>query len=89
MSILVIWKRIFVFLRFSLLSYVNGVFGTKNSFLKTGLRVEVFENAGWSLSCGWTKTEVFEYDDLKHHAEHVRDARVFALCAWAKTIRLH
>ena len=28
---------------------------------------EIFENAGFSFSCGRTKTEVFEYDDVKYH----------------------
>ena len=29
-------------------------------------RVESFENGGFSFTCGWTETEVFEYDDLIH-----------------------
>jgi len=30
-------------------------------------RVEFYENAGKSFLCEWTKTEVFEYDDVTHH----------------------
>ena len=37
------------------------------SFLKTLSRVEIFENAAFSFTCGRTKTEVFEYDDVTHH----------------------
>ena len=29
--------------------------------------VKVFDNAGFSLRCGRTKMEVFEYDDIIHH----------------------
>ena len=39
----------------------------KRIFSKTHSRVEIFENAGLSFTCGRTKTEVFEYDDVTHH----------------------
>ena len=29
--------------------------------------MKIFENAGFSFTCGRTKTEVFEYDDVVHH----------------------
>ena len=29
--------------------------------------MEVFENARLSFTCGRTKTEIFEYDDVIHH----------------------
>ena len=49
-------------------SYVSGENGyRKRSFAKTLFRVEIFENAGFSFSFGRTKTEVFEYDDVKYH----------------------
>ena len=49
-------------------SYVSGENGyRKRSFAKTLFRVETFENAGLSLSFERTKTEVFEYDDVKYH----------------------
>ena len=39
----------------------------KRTFSKTLSRAEIFENAGLSFTCGRTKTEVFEYDDVIHH----------------------
>ena len=36
-------------------------------FSKTLSRVKIFENAGHSFTCGQTKTQVFEYDDVMHH----------------------
>ena len=36
-------------------------------FSKTLSRVKIFENASHSFTCGRTKTEVFEYDDVMHH----------------------
>ena len=39
----------------------------KRIFSKTLSTVEIFYNAGYSFTCGWTKTEVFEYDDVMHH----------------------
>ena len=36
-------------------------------FSKTFSRVEIFEKAGFSFTCGRTKTEVFQYDDVIHH----------------------
>ena len=32
--------------------------------------MEIFEDAGLPFSCGRTKTEVSEYDDVKHHTAH-------------------
>ena len=40
--------------------HVNGVF----RFSKTVPRVECFENTDLSFSCGRTKTEIFEYNDV-------------------------
>ena len=39
----------------------------KRIFSKTLSRVEIFENAGFSFTCGRKKTEVFEYDDVVYH----------------------
>ena len=36
-------------------------------FSKTFSRVEIFKKAGFSFTCGRTKTEVFQYDDVIHH----------------------
>ena len=36
----------------------------KRIFSKTISWVEIFENAGFSFTCGRKKTEVFEYDDV-------------------------
>ena len=30
-------------------------------------KTHLFKNAGHSFTCGRTKTEVFEYDDVMHH----------------------
>ena len=38
----------------------------KRIFSKTLSRVEIFENAGFSSTCGRTKTDNFEYDDVIH-----------------------
>ena len=39
----------------------------KRIISKTVSRVKIFENAGHSLTCGGTKTEVSEYGDVIHH----------------------
>lgn len=39
----------------------------KSHLLKTLSRVKIFENASHSFTCGRTKTEVFEYNDVIHH----------------------
>ena len=39
----------------------------KRPFSKTLSRMEIFENADSSFTCGRTKTVVFEYDDVIHH----------------------
>ena len=45
--------------------HVNGVSEhPKRHFSKTLSSVDCLENAGFSFSCGWTKTEVLEYDDV-------------------------
>ena len=36
-------------------------------FSKTFSRGEIFEKAAFSFTCGRTKTEVFQYDDVIHH----------------------
>ena len=33
-------------------------------FTKTFSRVEIFEKAGFSFTCGWIKMEVLQYDDV-------------------------
>ena len=62
---------------FSCLAYRPLEFGEnghrKRIFSKTLSRVEIFENAGFSSTCGRTKTEVFEYDDVVH-VHHILDA---------------
>ena len=40
------------------------------SFSKTIRRVEIFQNARSSFSCGRTATEVLKYDDVRHHKAH-------------------
>jgi len=51
---------------FSGLAYRQHVSG-ETHFFKTLSRVETFENAGFSFTCGRTQTEVFEYDDAGIH----------------------
>ena len=64
------------------------VFGhQKYRFLKTILRVEIWENIGSSFSFEQTKTEVFRYDDVIHHAAHVLQGmplylRGFSIYVW-------
>jgi len=65
-----IWKLRFFF--FTSLDYRQHVAGEnghwKRIFSKKTLsRVETSEKAGFSFTCGRTKTEVFEYDDVIHH----------------------
>ena len=38
----------------------------KRIISKTLSRVEMFENACFLFTCGWTKTKVFEFDDVIH-----------------------
>ena len=56
---------------FSGLAYRSHVFGEnghlKRIISKTVSRVKLFENAGHLFTCGRTKTEVSEYDDVIHH----------------------
>ena len=33
----------------------------------SGKNEKIFENAGFSFTCGRMKPEVFEYDDVIHH----------------------
>ena len=69
--------------------HVSGENGyRKRMFSKTLSRVEIFGNAGFSFTCGRTKTEVFSCDDLCSE----RDAIVFNIvlafsCGQAKMIR--
>ena len=69
--------------------HVSGENGhLKRMFSKTLSRVEIFGNAGFSFTCGRTKTEVFSCDDLCSE----RDAIVFNIvlafsCGQAKMIR--
>ena len=62
--------------------FFSGLAFQKCIFLKSLSGVKIFENAGFSFTCGWTKTQVFEYDDVirhlpKHYACSVRDAILF------------
>ena len=38
----------------------------KRIFSKTLSREEIIENACFLFTCGWTKTKVFEFDDVIH-----------------------
>ena len=52
----------------------------KTHLFKNTLQSRVFENAGFSFTCGQTKMEVFKYVDVIHHillACSERDALVF------------
>ena len=57
----------------------------KTHLFKNTLQSRVFENAGFSFTCGQTKMEVFKYVDVIHHytssndACSERDALVFPL----------
>ena len=67
-------------------------------FSKTFSRVEILEKAVFSFTCGRTKTEVFQYDDVIHHVFLARRMLLkgcycpsFVLafsCGWPKTIRI-
>ena len=67
---------------FSGLAYRSHVFGEnghqKRIIFKTVSRVRPFENAGHLFTCGRTKTEVSEYDDVIHHLP-LRDTIVLSL----------
>ena len=82
----VVWKRIFFC---SGLAYQPRVSGgnvyRKRIFSKTLSRVEIFYNAGYSFTCGSTKMEVFEYDDVMHHTRIA--LRLAFSCGVEKTIR--
>ena len=55
--------------------HVSGENGyRKRIFPETISRVEIFENAGFSFTCGRTKMEIFKYDDVIHHI--VRELRL-------------
>ena len=68
------------------------------SFQKRSLECRFFETAGFSFTCGRTKTEVFQYDDVLHHVPLAwrmlrkgcyRLSFVLAFsCGWPKTIRI-
>ena len=63
-----VWKRIF----FPPISPTVHLYSVKTItesriFSKTLSRVKILENAGHSFTCGRTKTQVFEYDDVMHH----------------------
>ena len=59
---------------FSVLAFrsrVNGVFGLEKTLVfENGRQTEIFENVGLTCSCGGTKPEVFEYDDVINHIAH-------------------
>ena len=92
-----------IFFRFVLATVQTYVFGEncqrKCIFSKTFSRVWIFEKAGFSFTCGRTKTEVFQYDDVIHHvllAWRMLRKGCFRLsfvlafsCGWPKTIRVH
>lgn len=82
-------KRIF-FSPFSPPCTCHSVFGCRT--LKTGSRVEIYENAGFSFSCGGPKTDL-RISDVIHltaHALYVKEAiysAIFILgfsCSWAR-----
>ena len=50
--------------------HVSGENGNRKRMLPNLSSVEIFENACLSFSCGQTKTDVFEYDDVIHHTAH-------------------
>ena len=57
---------VFFFLAF--FPHVNAMLGHwKTQVFKNGPKGEIFEIVGFSFTCGRTKTEVFEYDDVTHH----------------------
>ena len=60
---------------FSGLAFRSHVFGEnghlKRIISKTVSRVKLFENAGHLFTCGRTKTEVSEYDDVIHAVHHL------------------
>ena len=70
----------------------------KRIFSKALFSVEILEKAGFSFTCGRTKTEVFQYDDVIHYIllawRMLRKgcyplSFVLALsCGWPKTIRI-
>ena len=72
----------------------------KRIFSKTFSRVGIFENAGFSFTCGRTKMEVFEYDDVIPHIYFFPARRIFSegcyrisitlafKCGWAKATRI-
>ena len=47
-----------------------GITNTGFFLNKTIRRVEIFQNARSSFSCGRTATEVLKYDDVRHHKAH-------------------
>ena len=60
------WKTDIYFLWFSLSSTLNSQ--RKRTFSITFFGVEIFENVGFSFTCGRTKTvSNSEYDDVIHH----------------------
>ena len=60
---------------FSGLAFRSHIFGEnghlKRIISKTVSRVKLFENAGHLFTCGRTKTEVSEYDDVIHAVHHL------------------
>ena len=61
--------------------HVNGVFGhKKRRFFKKNLKVKIFADAGLSFLCGWTKSEVFNYDDVIHHRAHALYRTTCRIC---------
>ena len=79
--------------------HVSGKNGhRKLIFSRTLPRVVIFENAGFAFTCGRTKTEVFECDDVIHHillAWCMLHKRCYCIsivlafsCGRAKTIRI-
>ena len=56
---------------FSSLAYCPHVSGEddpqKRIFSKMLSRVEISEDTSFLFTCGWAKTEIFEYDDVIHH----------------------
>ena len=60
--------------------HVNGVFGHKNADFLRRISEKIFADAGLSFLCGWTKSEVFNYDDVIHHRAHALYRTTCRIC---------
>ena len=63
-----VWKRFFSFVQFGLPStLIRWKTANENATFQKRSPAEIFVNAGFSFTYGWTKRVVFEYDDAIHH----------------------